>query len=329
VNEKNNLEDEVDALFRLPLAEFIGTRNELAARLKKEKRLNEAEQVKALVKPPVSAWTVNQLYWKHRNAFDRLMVTGERFRKAQTSRGAGKLADMREALDARRDALTHLSDLATEVLQDAGHNPSPDTIRRITTTLEALSAYASLPSGPRHGRLTQDVDPPGFESLTSTTSSGVAKTSEESARITSQKPVSNVATIKRKPESASSTLQNQKMLRLEDTRQTKIAASDTRQTRIAAARVALQDSKRLLSDARSRVQTAEAAQKKANAELKEAEKEKLEAEEQLDKARAALIDATRRARSIAPEIEKATKALEDAERSVEKARKELEELLSS
>lgn len=340
---KANLENEVDALFRLPLAEFIGARNALAARLKKEKRFNEAERVKALVKPPVSAWTVNQLYWKHRNAFDRLMVTGERFRKAQTSRGAAKIADMREALDARRDALTQLSDLATELLQDAGHNPSPDTIRRITTTLEALSVYASLPNGPRSGRLTQDVDPPGFESLTSMMpSAGVAESSDESAWTTSsKKPVRDVATIKRTPESVSNRRQNQETRRLEDTRQTAItaasetrqtriaAASEARQTRIAAARVSLQESKRLLSEARARVQSAEAAQKKANAELKEAEKQKLEAEELLDKARAALIDATRRARSVAPEVEKAAKAMDNAERNVEKAKKELEEVLSS
>src|SRR5216683_690613 len=129
-NTKGKLEDDVDALFRLPLAEFTGARNTLAARLKKAGRDNEAGEadlVKALVKPSISAWTVNQLYWKHREAFDRLIASGEHFHKAQSSRLAGKLADMRTALDTRREALTQLSDLATSLLRDAGHNPSLDT----------------------------------------------------------------------------------------------------------------------------------------------------------------------------------------------------------
>jgi hypothetical protein len=135
-------EDDVDALFRLRLADFTGARNTLAARLKKSGLSDEANRVKALTKPSISAWAVNQLYWNHREIFDQLIVSGERFHKAQSSRLAGKLADMREALDARREALAQLSDLATSLLQEAGHNPTLDIIRRITTTLEALSVYA-------------------------------------------------------------------------------------------------------------------------------------------------------------------------------------------
>lgn len=158
------LQDDLNALFQLPLAEFIGARNELAKRLKQSGRANDANFVKALAKPSVSAWTVNQLYWNNSDAFDKLLAAGQRFHKAQTS---GKVGDMRDSNDARREALAHLADLATSLLTDAGHNPSLDTIRRVTTTLEAISAYASLSDGPTLGRLTQDVDPPGFESLAS------------------------------------------------------------------------------------------------------------------------------------------------------------------
>lgn len=129
-------QDNVDALFRLPLAEFIAARKILVAQLKQVGLGNEAERVKALVKPSISAWAVNQLYWKYRDAFDRLVATGQRFRKAQTSGLAGKVAEMRGALDARREALSHLTHLATALLSDAGHNPTSDTIRPITTTLE-------------------------------------------------------------------------------------------------------------------------------------------------------------------------------------------------
>src|SRR5829696_6504279 len=150
------LEDDIDALFRLPLAEFTSARNTLAAQLKQQGRRNDADRVKLLAKPSISAWTVNQLYWDHREAFNQLMSTGKRLRPGQKLRLAGKVAGMRDSLDARREALVHLSDLATELLRDAGSNPSPDTVRRVTTTLEALSASALLPDGPTPGRLTQD-----------------------------------------------------------------------------------------------------------------------------------------------------------------------------
>ena len=168
----DELEDDVDALFQLPLAEFTGARNTLATGLKKSGRGDEAVRVKALAKPSISAWAVNQLYWDHREEFDQLIALGGRIHKAQQS---GKVAEMRTALDARRETLTELSDLATSVLRDAGNNPAPDTIHRITTTLEGISAYASRGDGPRPGRLTNDVDPPGFESLAGF-SSGVKKT---------------------------------------------------------------------------------------------------------------------------------------------------------
>ena len=61
---KRKLKDDIDELFKLPLAEFIGARNELATRLKKSGQANDANLVKTLAKPSVSAWTVNQLYWK-------------------------------------------------------------------------------------------------------------------------------------------------------------------------------------------------------------------------------------------------------------------------
>ena len=311
VSETNGkLEDDVDALFRLRLAEFTAARNTLAGRLKQAGRgdkAGEADFVKALVKPSISAWAVNQLYWKHRAAFDGLIATGERFRHAQTSRLARKVADMRGALDARREALSHLSDLATALLREAGHNPTPDTIRRIRITLEAMSAYASLPDAPRPGRLTHDVDPPGFESLAP--GAGMSELRKEPARVpSSQKSGRAVTSTRRKAQPTA------------DVRQ----LEETRQATIAAAKVSLQEAKSLLIEARARAQSLEAAQKKASAEAKEAEKQRREAEERFEKARAASEDAARRARSVAVEVEEAAKAVHDAKHTVEKSSKELE-----
>jgi hypothetical protein len=284
---QHKLDDDIDALFKLPVADFTGARNTLAARLKKEGRQNEAERVKLLVKPSISVWTVNQLYWKHREAFDQLIATGKRFRP-------GKVAHMRDSLDARREVLSHLSDLATALLRDAGHNPALDTMRRITTTLEALAAYALLSDGPTPGRLTHDVDPPSFESLASLMSSAKEQT-KESTLITPAGKSGSVGQNTR-PKAATST----------DLRQ-------IRQAKIAAAKVSLQDAKRSLTDARAEAQSLEAALEKANAEMKEAEKYRREAEQRLEQATALSEDAA--------------KTLTDARRTVDKATKELESLL--
>jgi len=281
---KRKLEDEIDDLFRLPLAEFTTARNALAARLKKEGRANDAERVKLLAKASVSAWAVNQLYWNHRAAFDQLIATGKRFRPTQAS--------MRGSLDARREALVQLSELATEILRDAGHSPSQDTIHRVTTTLEALSAYALLSDGPTAGRLTSDVDPPGFASLASLMSGGGSvKPSSSKSDAAPAKKSTVIADVRK-----------------------------IQQAKIAAAKVSLQDAKRVLAGARTRAQNLEAAQKKANAEAKEAEK-------RLEKATTASRDATRHAQNVAKQAEEAAHALEDAKRTIASATKELESLL--
>ena len=299
---KNKLEDEIDALFTLPLAEFTSMRNTLASRLKKEGRPDEADRVKLLAKPPVSAWAVNQLYWNHRDEFEQLMATGKRFHAAQASRSAAKAANMRDSLDARRQALVELSGLATELLQDAGHNPSQDTLRRITTTLEALSAYALLPNGPTPGRLTQDVDPPSFELLASLISGDATPA----------------------PVGASA--------RTKSVIKSKTAAADARQIRqakINEAKLLLQEAKKSLADARATAQSSEATQKKANADAKETEKYKRAAEERLQRATAVSEAAARRAQIANEEAAEAARAVEDAKSGVEAATKELESLLQS
>jgi len=318
----DELEADLDVLFQLPLSEFTGARNALSAQLKKSGRENEkaeAVKVKALAKPSISAWAVNQLYWDQREAFDQLIALGERFYKAQKS---GKVAEMRTALDARREALTELSELATSLLRDAGHNPAPDTIHRITTTLEGISVYASRSDGPPLGRLTNDVDPPGFESLASfvpgmkSSPTAVATGSTSANRKQKHPPATAGGTDLMTPDARRKVAADDNVRRVKEARKAKTAA----------ARVSLQNAKRSLTAARAKAQTLEAAQKKADADAKKTEKHARDLEASVDKAKVAAKDAARRARSVAVEVKEAASAVEDAEYTVEKATKELESL---
>src|SRR5213593_45046 len=290
------LDDDIDALFKLPLTEFVGARKALAARLKQNGFASEAEGVKALAKPSISAWTVNQLYWRHREAFDELIATGQRFRKAQAT---GKMVNMREALDARRETLLRLSDLATEALRDAGHNPSLDTLRRISTTLEALSVATSLSDRPTLGRLTHDIDPPGFDSLGSfTPSTGITRRAAEPLHVS---PPKRAVTASSKAQVATA----------------EASRREERQARINGAKASLQQARKSLTAARAAVKSLEGAQKNAEAGAKEAVKHKREAEERFKKASAASAEAALRAQSVTIELTEATKTLDDAKRTVE------------
>src|SRR5262245_59519642 len=97
---------DIDALYKLPLTEFTASRNALAGRLKKAGRTEDGDRVKALVKPSGPAWAVNQLYWQQRQLFERLIDSGDRLRKAQASKLAGRSGDIRGALDALRETLS-------------------------------------------------------------------------------------------------------------------------------------------------------------------------------------------------------------------------------
>jgi len=304
---------DIDGLFQIPLDEFTAARNALTARLKKAGRADEAEHVKALAKPQISAWAVNQLYWKHRKAFEQLIAAGERFRKAQAAQLAGKSGDLRAPLEARREALTELAKAAADILRNAGHNPSSDMMRRIATSLEAIATYGAHPDAPPAGRLTDDLDPPGFEALAALIprDGRGARGSDGPTRVIPfrQKPTTRTAGRK-KPTPEEAARQRE----------------EEHRAHVAAAKAALQNAERALRDARKTAEQAEAALKKAAARAKEVEKEKAEIEKRFEKATADADQARQDARRIASEAENAAQEVEDAERALEKARREMDSL---
>lgn len=303
---------DIDALFELPLSEFVAARNALAAQLKKSGRESDADEVKSLAKPSVSAWTINQLYWRHRAAFERLMNAGERFRNAQAAQLAGETTNIRDPLSAQREALAELARHAADTLREADHLPTPDKMRRITMTLEALAAYAGIPDGPAAGRLTSDVDPPSFETL-------AALVPRAGKILRAGKPSNRVLSFPNQTD-------ERKQLRKLDPEERQRRLEEERKAQRAEAKTAVQEAERALREARKAVEQAEAALKKAAAHAKETEQQKREAEQRIEKIVAAAEAARQEARRVAAEAESATQTVEDAERALSKARAELERL---
>lgn len=153
-------DDELEKLYRAPLSEFVFLRNGLAAALKKAGDADGAKRVKALVKPNASAWAVNQLYWKEPLSFAALIEAGDRYRDAfskQLQQGAREDAE-HERLEAVRDA----TGIARALLERSAQSASNVVMRRVETTLDGLASYGSANPEPMDGRLTRDLEPPGF-----------------------------------------------------------------------------------------------------------------------------------------------------------------------
>ena len=138
-------------LFRAPHAAFVTERKRLASELKAAGDKAGATRLRKLNRPPISAWAVNQLWWRERDAFDKLLETAERLRDGDLGGTA-----------AHREALTALRTKAGALLAAADHSATESTLRRIQTTLSAVAAIGNFDPD-LAGQLTDDRDPPGFE----------------------------------------------------------------------------------------------------------------------------------------------------------------------
>ena len=66
------VEQAADLLYGLPLDEFTPARNAAAKELRDQGLKAEADAVKALAKPSVAAWAVNQLTRHHHAGYRRI-----------------------------------------------------------------------------------------------------------------------------------------------------------------------------------------------------------------------------------------------------------------
>jgi hypothetical protein len=156
-----NLEPELDRLYQLPPGEFTAARDELAKRLRDDGEREQADEVKKLRKPPVAVSLVNRLARERELDVQRLGKAGEALTKSQTKGDA-------EAFEAaRRDeqqALERLAQAAREVAEREGFGGT--AVERATQTLRAASLTDEGRRRLKQGRLTEELQPPGFEVLT-------------------------------------------------------------------------------------------------------------------------------------------------------------------
>lgn len=310
-----DIKAEIDHLYQLPLADFVGARNQLATKLRRLDR-SAAQKIKKLAKPSVSAWAVNQAYWQARPQFDALLAAGDKLRELQRLALAGdsKPGDLQAAMLAQRAALQAVKSHAASALERDGHGASKAMLRRVGTTLEALSAYGSDPTAPDSGRLSADVPAPGFDAL-----SALADEADGlGGRADLRAGTSEAGDSERRSANDNEVLTDAQRAEVEAAR----AAEQAREQ----ARLALVEARADLTARQRAIEAARALEKTALDRVYGAEKAIENAQRELARARATRDEALRSAEDAKADTRKARGAAERAELIVTDAEERLAEL---
>ncbi len=279
------LEAEIDKLFQLPPADFTAARNALA-----KGAGPQAAGIKALTKPPIAAWAVNQLYWKDSERFEALIDAANEMRKTHRAVIEGRKADLRSAGREHELALDAALKSTMAILKEAGQPATDATKHAVLNTLRAL------PSAEPAGRLTKTLAPGGFEML-----AGVIPA--EAPRRKAEKPP---------PAKESGGATRGKASDPAAEREAARAAARAREQRAA--------TERALREAEQRARQAEFEAARAARDATKAERRLEEARRDLDAAQEAFTEAEAEAKITVRSRETAEQHLADAQAAVETAR---------
>ena len=145
----------VDALFEGELDDFIARRDALVRELKKTDK-DAAAAVKALRKPSVVMWGVNQVARQHPEAVDDLVRAAGEVRVNQAKAVQGK--DTGLLRSSTNDWRNRVRALAAEVAKLTGPQHRDDA----AATFEAASANEALAEVLKAGRMLTALSPSGF-----------------------------------------------------------------------------------------------------------------------------------------------------------------------
>jgi hypothetical protein len=141
-------------LYGLPLEEFTRARDALARRLRENGDRAAADAVRALPKPTVAAWAVNQLARRHLDDVAALLDAGAALRTAHERLLAGERdAGLDEAAAAERAAIVRLVGHARAL------GASAQTLERVAQTLHAAAGSEEVRDALAAGTLAREQAP--------------------------------------------------------------------------------------------------------------------------------------------------------------------------
>ncbi|MEX0873963.1 MAG: hypothetical protein WD646_04510 [Actinomycetota bacterium] len=155
-----NVESALDQLYAAGLDEFTATRNALAFELASAGDARASTQIKALKKPNLAAWALNQLARNHPAELEELVAATDRVRRAhRRALSGGKATDLREATDERNRVVSRLTKLAGFVLTDAGHAAATATLAAVSDSFVAIASDEVGAELLKKGRLSRELRP--------------------------------------------------------------------------------------------------------------------------------------------------------------------------
>jgi hypothetical protein len=146
-------DERVDALYALPLNQFVAARNALA------KELSDAD-VRKLPKPTATAWALNQLARKAPDEVEALLESGRRIAETQDGAVRGRGSEpFREAVQAERQAINPLLARARKLVR------GETQVAKIAEALRAAAGNVELGEQLRAGRLSVEPTAAGFDNV--------------------------------------------------------------------------------------------------------------------------------------------------------------------
>jgi uncharacterized phage infection (PIP) family protein YhgE len=191
-------DSEIDNIYSAPVEDFIKLRNDLAGRLKKDGDLEAAAEVASLKKPSISAWIVNQLARSAQLELQRLVKAGEEIEQAQRRSISGEISG--GFADARKEEAAAIGRLRTAA-KKVSPKASPAILDRVANTLRAGSATSEGRDLLKRGRLTGDLEAPGFDAF----SGAVPVTTSTARRAEPKKESAKLEKLRRRMDEAQET----------------------------------------------------------------------------------------------------------------------------
>jgi hypothetical protein len=298
VADSEAVEQAARELYGLPPGEFTRARDARVKELRKGGDREAADAVKALRKPTVAAWALNQLARSRAKDVERLLAAGEDLRGAQEELlGGGDRAAFQEAAAVERELVAELSADATTLASEAGERGG-GLREKVAETLHAAALDEDTAADLRAGRLTREREAIGGFGAPggALVAAPAERPRKEKAKRSSARPAAA------KPS----------------------APKGGKRARAGDARADAERARREDAECRQRLAAARTDERHARRELEAAEKAVRHSQERADAARVHAEEAAQRAKTTAERLKEAKKAETAARRAHTRAERALD-----
>jgi hypothetical protein len=156
VADSKLVEQAADELYGLPPGEFTRARDARVKEVRADGDREAADAIKALRKPTLAAWALNQLARRRRKDLDGLLKAGEQLRAAQEELvGGGDREAFQSAAAKERELVAELSADAAALASEAGQSGG-GLEEKVAETLHAAALDEQIAAELRSGHLVRE-----------------------------------------------------------------------------------------------------------------------------------------------------------------------------